>query len=110
MQRLQTGDEVVVLAGRSRGRRGALRSINRKTETVVVEGANLVRKSVKPTERDPKGGHVQIEAPLHVSNVALVDPQTKKPTRVRIERREGRNVRVAVASGTVLKPKPRKKK
>jgi|SaaInlStandDraft_2_1057019.scaffolds.fasta_scaffold269243_2 large subunit ribosomal protein L24 len=102
MQKLKLNDEVIVLAGKNKGKTGLLTNINGKKNTVLVAGVNLVKKAVKPTQENPNGGINEMEAALHVSNVALVSPETKKATRIRIENKDGKNVRVAVACGTVL--------
>lgn len=73
-------------------------------DRVVVEGINRVWKHVKPSQRYPKGGRIQKEAPIHISNVMPLDPTTGKPTRVRFEMRDGVKHRVAVKSGTSLGP------
>jgi large subunit ribosomal protein L24 len=100
MQRVQKGDEVVVIAGKNKGRRGAVLRVIPKTERVVVQGINVVTKHVKPTRDNPQGGIVKREAAIHISNVMLADPATGDPTRVRIQTLEsGRKVRVAAKSG-----------
>ena len=101
MQKLKLNDEVVVLAGRSKGKTGKVLKINK--DKVLVSGVNVVKKSMKPTQENPAGGFIDMETPVHRSNVALVSPKTKKATRVRIEDKNGKKVRVAVACGTELK-------
>lgn len=103
MEKLKVNDEVVVLAGKDKGKTGTVVTVNRKTSKVVVKGVNMVKKAVKPTQESPNGGIVEKENALHVSNVALMSPKTKKPTRVRIEDKNGKKVRVAVACGSELK-------
>jgi large subunit ribosomal protein L24 len=105
MAKIKKGDLVVVIAGRDRGQQGRVLVVNTETDRVIVEGVQRVTKHIKPgTRRDnQEGGIVEVEAPLHISNVMLVDPETKKGTRVgyRTEEveRDGRkrNVRVRVA-------------
>jgi len=100
MKRVQKGDDVVVIAGKNKGRRGSVLRVIPKTERVVVQGINLVTKHVKPTKDNPQGGIVKREAAIHISNVMLADPATGDPTRVRIQTLEsGRKVRVAAKSG-----------
>jgi large subunit ribosomal protein L24 len=100
MQRVQKGDEVVVIAGKNKGRRGTVLRVAPKQDRVVVQGVNVVTKHVKPTRDNPQGGIVQREAPIHLSNVMLADPATGDPTRVRFQTLEsGRKVRVAIKSG-----------
>jgi large subunit ribosomal protein L24 len=101
MNRVQKGDEVVVVAGKYKGSRGrVLRVIGGKEGRVIVEGVNIVTKHRKPTRQSQRGGIEKREAPIHVSNVMLADPNSGEPTRVRIKALEdGRKVRVAVKSG-----------
>lgn len=103
MEKLKVNDEVMILAGKDKGKTGDVVSINRKTSKVVVQGVNIVKKAVSATQENPNGGIVEKNSPVHVSNVALVSPKTKKPTRVRIEDRNGKKVRVSVACGSELK-------
>ena len=79
--KLKTGDEVVVLTGRAKGTTGKIESVDRKAKKVVVTGANLYKKHQKPDVANPEGGIVEITVPLDFSNVALVDPKTKKAKR-----------------------------
>ncbi len=102
MQKLKLNDEVVVLAGKDKGKKGKVKSINSKKNTVIVEGVNLVKKAIRPTQENPSGGFSDIEKGLHASNVAVVSPKTGKATRVRIENKDGKNVRVAVSCGSEL--------
>ncbi|WP_084102322.1 MULTISPECIES: 50S ribosomal protein L24 [unclassified Demequina] len=109
MAKIKKGDLVVVITGRDRGQQGRVLTVDVENDRVVVEGVNRVTKHIKPgTRRDQQqGGIVQTEASLHVSNVMLVDPETKKGTRVgfRTEQveQDGRTrtkrVRVAKRSG-----------
>ena len=102
-RKIRKDDEVVVLAGRDKGKRGAVLRIVTKTERVLVEGVNVTKRHVKPTQGDPQGGIVEREAPIHISNVALIDPDSNRPTRVRYKKLEdGRKVRVAARSGEVI--------
>lgn len=100
--RIRKGDRVVILAGKDKGREGeVIRSIP-KEKRVVVSGVNMMTRHVKPSQADPQGGIKREEAPIHVSNVALKDPKTGAPTRVRFEERDGKKVRVSVKSGEVI--------
>ncbi len=102
MQKLKVKDEVVVLAGKEKGKTGTVAKIFSKRNKVLVSGVNLVKKAVKPTQENPAGGITEVEVPLHASNIAVVSPKTKKATRVKIEIKDGKPVRVAAACGTVL--------
>ena len=96
-------DRVIVLAGSDKGRSGKVLKVLVDKERVLVDGINLVSKSTKPTAANPQGGIVKQEAPIHISNVSLIDPKSGQPTRIRI-RREGKTVtRIAKKSGEVIK-------
>jgi large subunit ribosomal protein L24 len=100
MQKIRKGDEVIVIAGKNKGTRGKVLRVLPATDKVVVQGVNVITKHVKPTRQNQRGGIERREAPIHISNVAIADPQTGEPTRVRIATLEGgRKVRVAVKSG-----------
>lgn len=103
MQKIKVEDEVIVIAGRDKGKKGKIKSINFKTKTAVVEGVNMVKKTVKPTQENPDGGIFDREAVINLSNIAVVSPKTNGATRVRIEEKDGTKVRVAVKCGSVLK-------
>lgn len=100
MERLRTGDEVIVVSGAHKGSKGRVKKLVRATGRVVVEGVNIIKRHTKSTPQNA-GGIVQREAPIDASNVMPVDPETGKPTRVRIETREGKKVRLA-KSGAVI--------
>lgn len=102
MAKIRKGDRVVVLAGKDKGREGEVIRSMPKEGRVIVSGINMVARHVKPTQADPEGGIKRREAPIHVSNVAIRDPKTGKPTRVGFEVRDGRKVRVCKGSGEVL--------
>ena len=102
MQKLKVKDQVVILAGKDKGKTGEVKRINFKKSLVHVAGVNVVKKAIKPSQENPQGGIVDMESPVHISNVAVVSPKTKKATRVRIENKDGNKVRVAVSCGSVL--------
>ncbi len=102
-RKIRKDDEVIVLTGRDKGKRGAVLRVVTRTDRVLVEGVNVTKRHVKPTQGDPQGGIVEREAPIHISNVALIDPESDRPTRVRYKTLEdGRKVRVASRSGEVI--------
>ena len=101
-QKIKRGDTVVVLSGKDKGRTGEVVKAMPKEGKVVVSGVNVHARHRKPSQTNPQGGIERKEAPLHVSNVAIADPKTGAPTRVRFEEREGRKVRVAVKSGELI--------
>jgi len=100
--KIKKGDRVVVLAGKDKGRQGSVLRVLPKDERVVVEGLNMVQRHTRPTQADPQGGIKHKEAPLHVSNVALVDPKSGGPTKVGFRIEGGKKVRFAKKSGEVI--------
>ncbi|HEX8556170.1 MAG TPA: 50S ribosomal protein L24 [Sphingomonas sp.] len=96
--RIKKGDQVIVLSGKDKGRTGTVTQSMPKLDKVVVGGLNIATRHRKPTQAEPQGGLVKIEAPLHVSKVAHVTADGK-PTRVRFETQDGKKVRVAVKTG-----------
>lgn len=103
MQKIRINDEVIVTAGRDKGKKSTVKSLNFKTKTAIVEGVNMVKKSVKPSQESPDGGFVEMEKGIDMSNIAVVSPKTGAATRVRIEDKNGKKVRVAVKCGSELK-------
>jgi large subunit ribosomal protein L24 len=100
MQRIRSGDEVVVIAGKNKGSHGKVLKVNLDDDRVLVQGVNIVTKHVKPSRENPQGGIQKREAPIHLSNVMLADPKSGDPTRVRFQTLEnGTKVRIAVKSG-----------
>lgn len=108
--RVRKGDEVLVISGKDRGKRGRVLRVQPGRGRVFVEGLNMVKRHTRPqgdldNQRAPRqqlGGVIEREGPIHVSNVMPVDPKDGKPTRVRVERSGGRRVRVAKRSGNPL--------
>ena len=100
MQRVKKDDNVVVVAGKDKGTRGKVLRVMPSDDKILVEGVNVITKHSKPSQRNPQGGRVKREAPIHISNVMLADPKDGKPTRVKIKTLEsGERVRVAARSG-----------
>ena len=92
MMRVKKGDTVVVIAGKDKGKKGTVVKVMPKANRVVVEGVNVITKHQKPTAMNPQGGIINKEAPIHISNVMPVDPETGKGTRVRFEVKDGKKV------------------
>ena len=103
MQKLKENDTIQVLAGKDKGKQGKIKSINFKTNRVVVEGVNMVKKAMKPNQLNQAGGIVDMEKAIHISNVSLLDPKGGKPTRVTFKKVDGKNVRIATKSKTEIK-------
>ncbi len=100
---IKKDDQVIVLAGKDKGKSGKVLKVIAEKERAIVEGINIVSKSAKPSAANPQGGIVKQEAPIHISNLSLIDPKSGKATRIRIER-EGKTVkRIAKKSGEVIK-------
>ena len=100
--KIRKGDQVVVLSGKDKGKTGEVVRALPKQMKVVVSGVNVHARHRKASQTNPQGGIERKEAPLHVSNVAIADPKTGKPTRVRFEERDGKKVRVAAKSGELI--------
>lgn len=97
---VRTGDKVVVISGKDKGKEGTILKAIPAKERVVVEGVNIVKKHQKPSQMNPEGGILETEAPIHVSNVMHIDPESGERTRIRYEVKEdGTKVRVAAKSG-----------
>ena len=100
---IKKNDTVMVLAGEDKGKTGKVLKVLVDKERAIVEGVNIVSKSTKPSAKNPQGGIVKQEAPIHISNLMLVDPKSGEPTRVSIKH-EGKNViRVSKKSGEEIK-------
>lgn len=98
--KIKTGDYVQVMSGKDRGKKGKVLKVLRDKDRVLVEGINIITKRVKPTAENPQGGLVEKEAPIHISNVMLVDPKSGEPTRVGYRFDEnGNKIRYAKKSG-----------
>lgn len=99
--KLKTGDRVIVMAGKDKGKTGKITQTFPGIDKVVVEGVNQMTKYLR-RQRGTAGQKVSFTGPIHVSNVMLVDPKTSKPTRVRVRRDAGKMTRVAARSGEVI--------
>ena len=96
---IRKNDTVYVLAGEDKGKTGKVLKMLVKKDRAIVEGVNMVSKSTKPSAKYPQGGIIKQEAPIHISNLSLIDPKSGKPTRVSIKH-EGKNViRISKKSG-----------
>ena len=101
---IKKNDTVVVLAGQDKGKTGKVLKVLVEKNRALVEGVNMVSKSTKPSAKNPQGGIVKQEAPIHISNLSLVDPKSGKATRVGIKVTEdGKKVRIAKNSGEEIK-------
>ena len=100
LARIKKGDDVIVLTGKERGKRGVVRQVMPRKGTALVQDINISKRHFKPGRQARQAGIVDVEQPIHLSNLALVDPKTSKATRVRVrELTGGKKVRIATVSG-----------
>ena len=98
------GDTVIVLTGEDKGKTGKVLQVLKEKEQAIVEGVRIVTKSAKPSAKNPQGGFIKMEAPIHISNISLIDPKSGKPTRISIKKTDdGKKVRIAKKSGEEIK-------
>jgi large subunit ribosomal protein L24 len=97
--KIRRDDEVLVIAGKDKGKTGRVLRVDPAKEKVFVEGLNIVKRHQRPNQMGQQGGVIEKEGPIHVSNVAILDPKDGKPTRIGIDREDGRRFRVAKRSG-----------
>lgn len=101
MQRIRKGDLVQVIAGKEKGKRGRVVKVLYKKQRVVIERLMMVKRHTKPSQTNQQGGILEKEGSIHLSNVMPVDPQTDRPTRVRIQDKDGVRTRIA-KSGALI--------
>lgn len=99
---VKTGDNVLVISGKDKGKKGRILASFPKTGRVLVEGVNMVKKHTRPSGANPQGGIVTQEAAIDASNVMIVDPKTGQPSRIGHKIVDGKKVRVAKKSGEIL--------
>ena len=99
---IKSGEQVMVIAGADKGKTGRVLRVLTGKDRVVIEGVNRVWKHVRPSQRNPQGGRIQKDNPIHISNVMPLDPSTGKGTRVRFEEKDGIKHRIAVGTGADL--------
>ena len=100
--KIKSGDNVIVTAGDHKGTEGKVLRILIEKNKAIVEGVNLVKKHEKPSAANPQGGITEKEAPIHISNLSLVDPNSGTATRVGLKMEDGKKVRFAKKSNQVL--------
>ncbi|MCB1174402.1 MAG: 50S ribosomal protein L24 [Leptospiraceae bacterium] len=110
-RKLRVDDEVIVIAGKEKGKRGTIMFIDRKSDKVIVQGVNRVTRFQRPTQDNPQGGQIDVEMPLHISNIMYYDAKLKKGVRVGYDQKDGRKVRVERGAGGngEIKEKDKKK-
>ncbi|MCA9399131.1 MAG: 50S ribosomal protein L24 [Candidatus Omnitrophica bacterium] len=103
MSRIKKDDQVIVIAGKDKGKTGRVLKVFPAKERAVVEHINVIKKAQRPTQENQQGGFIEIEAPIHISNIMLVDKKTNKPTRVGVKvLKDKSKVRVSRKSGEVI--------
>jgi large subunit ribosomal protein L24 len=106
--RIKTGDEVIIVGGKDRGKKGKVLRVDPAKQRVYVEGLNMIKRHERPRQvagaqrAEQVGGVIEKEGPVHVSNVMLIDPKDGKPTRIGLEIEDGKRFRIARRSGTRL--------
>ena len=100
--KIKSGDVVKVIAGDHKGSQGTVLRVDREKNKAVVEGVNMVSKHTKPSAKNPQGGIVKKEAPVHVSNLSLIDPKSKETTKVGFKQEGDKKVRFSKKSNQVL--------
>ena len=100
--KIKTGDIVQVIAGDHKGEKGKVLKVDREKNRAIVEGVNLVSKHTKPSAQNPQGGIIKKEAPIHISNLSLLDPKSGEPTRVEYQVKDGKKVRISKKSKQVV--------
>ena len=99
--KIKTGDTVIVITGKDKGKTGKVSAVIKENDRVVVEGVNIMKRHKKATQESP-GKIEEIESSIHISNVAHLDPETGKPTRVKYDTKDGLKRRLSVMSGSLL--------
>lgn len=100
--KIKAGDQIVVLAGADRGKEGEVVKVFPKKNRAIVQGVNMIKKHTKPSAQNPQGGIIETEASIHISNLALLDPETGKATRVGYKIEDGKKVRVSKKTGKTI--------
>jgi large subunit ribosomal protein L24 len=103
MKKLKVNDEVIVTTGKNAGKIGKITSFNRKTNKLIVDGVNEVKRAVKPSQQNPEGGFLTKNLPIDSSNVSLLSPKTKKPTKVKfVLGKDNKKSRTSKKCGAVI--------
>jgi len=100
--KIKSGDTVVVTAGDHKGSEGRVMTVFLDKNKAIVEGVNMVSKHEKPSANNPQGGIVEKEAPIHISNLSLIDPKSGEPTRVSYKMEDGKKIRFSKKSNQVI--------
>mgnify|MGYP001169188480 FL=1 len=102
---IRKGDSVQVISGNDKGRRSTVLNVFKERGRVIIEGVNMRKHHTRPSSRDPQGGIIEREAPIHISNIMVVCPKTDQPTRIGHKQLDnGKHVRVSARSGEMIDP------
>jgi large subunit ribosomal protein L24 len=108
LARLRKGDSVVVISGKDKGKKGKILRLYTEDDRVIVEGVNVIKRHLRPTPKNPQGGILEKEAPIHACKVLPVDPKTGKGTRVRVGKDDkGHKIRIGTSGEEIVAPKTR---
>ncbi|MDV7758394.1 50S ribosomal protein L24 [Liquorilactobacillus mali] len=99
---VKKNDKVKIIAGKDKGKEGIIEKVFPSKDRVIVKGVNIIKKHQKPSNANPNGGIVEVEAPIHVSNVMLLDPSNNETTRISVKVVDGKKVRVSKKTGESL--------
>ncbi|MHA8110098.1 50S ribosomal protein L24 [Lactobacillaceae bacterium Melli_B4] len=99
---IKTGDKVRVISGKDKGKEGTVTKTIASKDRVVVEGVNIVKKHQKASQNNPQGGINDVEAPIHVSNVMIIDPSNNEPTKIGVKEENGKKIRFSKKTNTSL--------
>ena len=99
---IKKGDNVIVISGKNKGQTGKITLVNKTTERVVVDGVNKTKRHIKPRSKTEKGSTIEKEAPLHISNVMLIDPKTDKTTRIGYKIVDNKKFRISRKTSELL--------
>lgn len=105
--RLKKNDRVKVISGNHKGKEGKILKIFREKNSIIVEGVNIIKRHTRPTQKKPQGGITQKEAPIHISNVMLIDPKANEPSRIGMqiiidEQGKSKRMRYGKKSGEII--------
>lgn len=109
-RKLRLEDEVVVISGKHKGKRGSIMYIDRNRDRVIVQGVNRIKRFQRPTQENPQGGTIEVEMPLHISNVMFYDSKAKKGVRLGYSTQDGKKLRVMRQGGETREIKEKDKK
>lgn len=99
---IKKDDTVIITSGDDKGTKAKVISVLKDDYKVLVQGVNMISRHTKPNAKETNGGIIKKEAPIHISNVMLVDPKSGKATRIKREKKDGKTIRVAVKSGSTI--------